>query len=404
MIPSYCSQAPLCVSTDPRPKAASSNGKPALRTHHFHAWLRMASVLAALLGGVLLCNTAQAAWAQGLQTQSPDTPVLRVISTPNPNVFPLLLAMAEDPDLPVRLVPVATGTDIVNAFHAHAGDALLSMTYTAAQAVVTGAVPQLELVQVDFWRGFWMLAPRAANIRQFSQLQGQGVLIAGPTAGGKGGGPDLIFQAAIARAHRTPSDFNVCYLPVMKAAPMMVQQRPMSSNPACAQGTMAAPTAISLVEPAATGLVMESRMSDTGTWLQKSIDIQRLFTGYTAWPQDQLPHGGVSVLAAVLHDPSRQATTDAVLEAYRAAADEIMAARGHPLVMIRMARTISAGIAAHYGQYGLSLPPAALIAALASGDLAFRTDLSIAAIQPDLGRFLTEVVGKAPPASFYHAQ
>ncbi|HQT25472.1 MAG TPA: hypothetical protein PLK99_02590, partial [Burkholderiales bacterium] len=68
---------------------------------------------------------------------------LRVVSTPNPNVFPLLLAMSENPGLPVTLVPVATGNDIVNAFSSGLGDALLSMTYAAAQDVVTGKVPRL---------------------------------------------------------------------------------------------------------------------------------------------------------------------------------------------------------------------------------------------------------------------
>ena len=327
---------------------------------------------------------------------------LRVVSTPNPNVFPLLLAMSQTPGLAVSLVPVATGNDIVHTFSAGQGDALLSMTYTAAQEVVTGKVPQLQLVQVNFWRGFWMLAPRSANIAQFSQMDGQGVLVAGPTTGGQGGGPDLFFQAAIERTGMTSADFKLCYLPVMQAAPMIAQQQQMDSNPACDPSFSKAPAAISLVEPAATGLVLQSRMAPSGEPLRKSIDLQTLFTGYTTWPSNQLPHGGVSVLSTVLENPSRLAITQSVLKAYRVAANEIMAAKGHPLAMMKIAKAISTGITTYYGQYGLSLPAPVIFASLQSGDLVYRTDLLLNAIQPDLAAFLTEVVGTPPPASFYH--
>ena len=238
-----------------------------------------------------------------LAAQTNVTP-LRVVSTPNPNVFPLLLAMKQNPQLPVSLVPVGTGSDIVNAFSSGQGDALLSMTYTAAQDVTSGKIPQLELVSVNFWRGFWILAPKSAQISQFSQLANDGVLIAGPTAGGKGGGPDLIFQAAARQAGMGASSFNLCYLPVMQAAPMMVQQQPMNSNSACASTDSMAPTGISLVEPAATGLVMQSKMStaSNAVAINKAIDVQTLFTDYNAWPHTELPHGGMSVLASVLID------------------------------------------------------------------------------------------------------
>ena len=41
---------------------------------------------------------------------------LRIAATPNPNIFPLLVALAEDPTLPVEIVPVANGADIDAAF------------------------------------------------------------------------------------------------------------------------------------------------------------------------------------------------------------------------------------------------------------------------------------------------
>jgi hypothetical protein len=330
-----------------------------------------------------------------------NIPPLRVVSTPNPNVFPLLLALARNPELPVKLVPVGTGDEVVNAFSTDQGDALLSMTYAAAQDVVTGKIPQLQLVDVYFWGEFWLVAPKSAKITQFSQLVNQGVLISGPTAGGKGGAPDLIFQAAAKRAGLTLDDFHLCYLPVMQAAPLLIKQQAMNSNPACNTGFSMAPMAISMVEPASTGLVMQSKMSFSGT-VVKAINIQNLFTDYTAWPQSQLPHGGVSVVSNVLNDPSRTQEVKTVLAAYRAAADTIMAAKGHPWAMMRVARTISAGIKTYYAQYQIDLPAPVIAMSLRSDDLVFRTDLSMSVMQPDLSQFLTEVVGKPVPSSFFH--
>jgi len=330
---------------------------------------------------------------------------LRFVATPNPNVFPLLLALARNPTLPAKLVPIADGSQIATQFSAGNGDALLAMTYTAAKQVITGKVPQLQLVQVNDWRGFWMISPQSAGITQFAQLVGKGVLVSGPTSGGQGGGPDLIFQAALRRAGQSIGNFKVCYLPVMQAAPMMAQQLPMNSNPACDPSFNVAPTAISLVEPAATGLVMQTRLpgSSANAPLARAFDIQTLFTGYTAWPQSQLPHGGVAVLSTVLNEPARLAETQMVLQAYSAAADEIMAARSNPQALQQVAQIISAGITTYYGSYGLSLPAPVIAAALTQQELVFRTDLSLTSIQSDLNAFLTEVVGSAPPTSFYRS-
>ena len=92
-----------------------------------------------------------------------------------------------------------------------------------------------------------------------------------------------------------------------------------------------------------------------------------------------------------------------MLKAYRDAANDIMAARGHPFIMMSIVRAISAGITTYYGQYGMSIPGPVIISALRSGDLVYRTDLPLPAIQPNLSAFLTEVVGTPPPASFYHS-
>jgi hypothetical protein len=127
-----------------------------------------------------------------------------------------------------------------------------------------------------------------------------------------------------------------------------------------------------------------------------------LFTGYSSWPQTQLPHGGFSILSSVLGDSSRQAQIQTVLNAYRAAADTIMATKGNPAATSQVSATISGAISTYYGQYGLSLPAQAIAGSLTSGSMVFRTDLSIGNIQSDLTNFLTEVVGATPPATFFH--
>ncbi|WP_407276236.1 hypothetical protein [Halothiobacillus sp. DCM-1] len=328
---------------------------------------------------------------------------LRIVSTPNPNVFPLLLAMSNQPQLPVTLLPVGTAGEASTALINGSADGLLSMTYTAAQMVTTGKVPDLALVSVDFWNGFSVLAPQNAQITSFTDLINHGVLIAGPTSGGKGSGPDLIFQAAARRAGLDASSFALCYLPVMQAVPLLLSQAPMNSNPACNPADSSAATAISLVEPAATGLVLQSRSGDNATGLvRKVIPLQPLFSGYTAWPSDELPHGGLSIRGSVLNAADSQQTSRRVLLAYEQAAAQIMAAKPHPLQLMRIAQTISAGITAYYGQYGLSIPAPVIFAALESGDFRYRTDRPLAAIEPDLNRFLAEVVGSPIPDSFFH--
>lgn len=366
--------------------------------------LILPAMLAAATSVLTACGGGGGAPAPA--TPAATAPVaLRIVATPNPNVFPLLLAMARQPSLPVTLVPIADGAQIDTAFAAGQGDALLAMTYTTAKKVITGKVPDLQLLRVNLWRGFSELAVSGAAVTNFSQLVGKGLLVSGPTSGGKGGGPDLIFQAAIKRAGYKVADFKVCYLPVMKAAPMMAGQLNMNSQPDCDPSFNFAPSAISLVEPAATGLVLQTLMQPVAgsVALERAIDVQTLFTGFTAWPPAQLPHGGLAVLGSVLNDPARQSALSPVLTAYDAAVREIAAAstlraRGE------VAQIISAGIAKYYGNLGLELPAPVIAAALMNNELVMRGDLGLVAVQADLHRFLTEVVGSAPPASFYRTQ
>lgn len=363
-------------------------------------------------GGATALESADNAAASLLSKGNPTTPAdnpnaapLRIVSTPNSNVFPLLLAMARQPALPATLVPIADGAQIDSTFAAGQGDALLAMTYTMAKKVVTGKVPDLQLLRVNLWRGFSALAPSSAAVTNFSQLVGKGLLVSGPASGGKGGGPDLIFQAAIKRAGYTMADFKVCYLPVMQAAPMLAEQQPMNSNTACDPSFDFPPTALSMVEPAATGIILQTLMatSSSAVKLERAIDLQTLFTGYHAWPASQLPHGGFGVLGTVLDAPTRQVTLSAVIKAYDAAVQEIATATTLQK-RLEIAQIISAGITQYYGNLGLSLPAPVIAVALSNKELVVRGDLSLAAVKTDLNLFLTEVVGSAPPATFYRTQ
>jgi hypothetical protein len=322
---------------------------------------------------------------------------LRIAATPNPNIFPLLVALAENPSLPVEIVPLANGADIDAAFSDGKADALLAMTYTIADKVTSEKVPDLRLVFVGLWKGFSEVTYSKDHIKQFGDLRGKGLIVSGPAGGGKNGGPDLIFQAALKRSGLNPSDVHLCYLPVMEAVKLIDSHAPLNSNPQCDPSLAMPASGISLVEPATTGLVMQGMMQG----LERGISFQPLFTGYTAWPEDQLPHGGLAVLQSVLNDPGKKQAYDQVLAAYKKSAAEISSARAFKAM--RIAHEIRSGIGRYFKPYKLELPAPVVRIAMMRGNLLFRSDAP-PSIQGDLNRFLTEVVGKAPPGNFYALQ
>lgn len=325
---------------------------------------------------------------------------LVIVSTPNPNIFPLLIAMDSNPTLPIKLIPVSTSSEIDTAFSTNGGEALLSMTYTAANKVTSNKIKDLQLVDIGFWRGFWQITPTDANIKQFSDLKGKGVIVSGPTSGGKGGGPDFIFQAALKRANMSTSDIKLCYLPVMTAVPMISSQANLNTNSACDPTFNLPASSLSMVEPAATGTVVNSLVNGT-TALKKTIDMQTLFTGYSKWPATQLPHGGLSMLKSVLDDSNRTLTRQTVIKAYHAAIDKINASKKNPEELKKLTEIISVGIDKYYGAYGLSIPSQVIAISLLKNELIYRDDLNISAIQSDLSPFLNEVVGTTVPKTFY---
>jgi hypothetical protein len=336
----------------------------------------------------------------------------------------LLLAMAREPDLPVQLIPVSGGAGIDGAFASQGADGLLAMTWVAAAKAANGRVPDLTLVDVDFWRGFFELAPASAGVTRLANLVGRNLLLSGPVGGGRDGGPDTLFKAMMKREGFDPTvytestvnidvggstyavvrrvypsgDFKVYYLPVMVAAQVLAAATPLDDGDGVPGNDQPASGSF-MVDPAATGIIMQATMQ--GQRLAKSIDVQQEFTGYAAWPSDQLPLGGLSIKASVLNDPSRAGEVGRLRAAYNRAAADLMAARGHPVAMAKLTSAIANGVSTYYQQYGLSLPAPVIAMAIRNGDLVYRTDVSVNQALPDLRNFETELLGSAPPDSFF---
>ena len=322
-------------------------------------------------------------------------PPIRLVSAPTPNVFPLLLAIARHPELPVQLVPVrSTGSELDDEFEMGDTDGMLGMTYAIAQKAAGGKLPDLRLRGVTFWRGFFAMLPESSSATSLAQLAGNGLIVSGPLTGGRGGAPDLLFQAALHRSGRSAADYPVCYLPAMEGIELISRQAPMNGNPGCDKAYGGPAAAMFLVEPAATGLVMKSGLPFAkGIPMKKAISIEALFTGYSAWPAGQLPQGGWALDAATLADPQRRAQVDAVERALKEAAQELAEVSGKGLIRrMQVAWTISTGLDQAYGKWGVHLPTLVLARVLGDGDLVYRADLPIASINSDLRRFLVEVL------------
>lgn len=322
-------------------------------------------------------------------------PPLQIVSTPNPNVFPLLVALHDHPDLPVHLIAVKNSAGIDAGFK-QGGDGVLAMTYAIAQRASDGRVPDLALEGVYFWRGFFeMTMPKAHS---YADLKGKGLIVSGPVTNGKGGAPDMLFHAALARAGTSPDDFSVCYLPVRQGVQLLESGKPMNSNPAC-KGTIPA-AGLFVAEPGASGMILKSSLS-FGTTVKRSIDVQKLFSGYTEWQPDELPHGGFGIRRAALNDPVKLAQYKAFIQAYRQAIDELNHADGF-FSRLRLGHIISSGMDQYFGQFRSGPPTMVVAKAIGNGELEYRDDRALGGIQTDLGSFLKEVlkVKTLPPGLF----
>ena len=137
---------------------------------------------------------------------------LRLVSAANPHVFPLMLALALEPDLPWSFSPIKESAEIDSMFRTGEADAFLGMTYIGAKKQLAAPDLGLRLVSINTWRGFFEVVPR--DIRSFAELRGHKVIVSGPMGSGRNGGGDIIFQAAVRRANLDPGrDLEVAYMP-----------------------------------------------------------------------------------------------------------------------------------------------------------------------------------------------
>lgn len=348
-----------------------------------------------LIGATAACASA---CARSLQAHAAPASAIGVVSPPNPHVFPLLLAMARDPDLPVRLLPIAESREADALLQSGEASAMLAMSYIAAKKRVTGAVPDLTLYSLNFWRGFFQVA--GEDVRTFADLRGQRVVVSGPIGNGRGGGGDIIFQAAVRRAGLDPAaDFDVAYMPFGEG------------SAAVARGEAAAITAPS---PGSTGMVMRAELArrpmmaamarlrgveaGPSVPLAAHIDIQRVFTGFATFPEGQLPLGGMAVTERALADADVRAKLERVRSAY-AEASVLLTQNGGA-----HAEDVAALFQHYYAPLGAGGPPAMLLArSIEVGDLVYRGDMAPGDVRQDLIAWLAELNGQAPDPGFIAA-
>jgi hypothetical protein len=164
---------------------------------------------------------------------------------------------------------------------------------------------------------------------------------------------------------------------------------------------------ITVPSPGSTGTIMRSRMggmpgsagavgaSPASPARLGFIDFQQVFTGFSSFPERQLPLGGLHASQRVMSSASGRAGFDRVAQAYARAADAFMRDPE------RHAPAIVAGYARHFASLGAEAPPAMLLSrSVAAGDLIYRSDVPLAAIRGDLAAWLGELVGDAPDPAF----
>lgn len=337
--------------------------------------------LSALVFGLIACSKSTATLEPGAGAGAGVTAItdtITFVSTPNPNIFPLLLALADNPSLKVKIIPVAEGSDLTAKLTSGEADGMTSMSYIAAKQVTTGKVPDLQLFSVTYWSGFYEIADKSIN--HFNDLKGKHLIISGPVGNGKNGGPDIIFQAAMKRLGINPAtDFKLEYLPLAEGTAKI------SNNQA---------DAILLAEPAGTGLVLFNLINQNK--FKKAINLQAIFTGFSAWPVGQLPVGGLSFKSSILNNTAKKATFDLVKKAYELKAAQIMNAN------LTDAQTIADKFNALYAaMLPQPVPAPIIVAAVKQGTLIFNNDKSVQTIKTDLDRWIKELIGYSPGDNFY---
>jgi NitT/TauT family transport system substrate-binding protein len=300
---------------------------------------------------------------------------LTVVSPPNPNVFPLLLAMKDYPELNIELIPVPGGSAVPTALQDGTAVATTIYSYIMANHVVSGAVPDLTFAAVTMWSNFYIVSH--PGISSLSDLTGKKLIVSGPNGSGENGAPGKIIRAALKRVGLEPGmDLTVEYLPLDEGL------ETISSGNA---------DAILLAEPAATGYIMKSYLEAND--LQITVNLQSAFTGFEQWHSNELPLGGIGVVSSFLEEEAKKQQFDEVIEAYKSSAVKIMQGNINDLMVI------SEGLNTYFG---FELPAPAILKSINEGRLKYKTDTAIEDIKTDLDKFIIEVLGESPGDSFYN--
>ncbi|MDE3142830.1 MAG: ABC transporter substrate-binding protein [Bacteroidota bacterium] len=306
------------------------------------------------------------------------TDTITIVSTPNPNIFPLLLALADNPSLKVKIIPVSDGSGLTSNLISGAADGMTSMSYIAAKQVTDNKVPDLQIRSVVYWSGFYEIAK--PTVSSFNDLLGKHLIISGPVGNGKNGGPDIIFRAAMKRLNINPdTDFQLEYLPLADGVNKISNQQA---------------DAILLAEPAGTGLVLSNMMNMNR--LSKAINLQSIFTGYTQWDANIMPVGGLSFKNSSLTGVGKKNTFDAMKTLYEQKAVQIM--NGD----INDAQKIADMFNALFGNVlPQTLPAQIIVTGVKTGSLVYKNNYSVPAIQSDLDKWIVELLGTSPGSNFY---
>ena len=314
-----------------------------------------------------------------------------VVATPNPAVFPLLLALDRNPALGIRLIPAADGSGMLEALKAGRARAMVAMLATEANIALAHPELGAALADVWMWRGFAVLGTQASGIAAIADVRGKGLLIAGPLSGGRGGGPDLMLKAALRHQGVGPQAALSCYMRVSDAASWIADQKPMGDHPNCEPDKDLPASAILLAEPAATALTLMGHLPGRAA-LGARLPLEPLFPRSGAWAPDELPLGGLMVSRpeSDLPEPASWAQMNA---AVAAAVQEIRGAEGHLWKALQVAKSIARQFDRTYADMTLHIPTLALALSLYDGTLRYRSDRPVASMRTDLAAWIADVLG-----------
>lgn len=303
---------------------------------------------------------------------------INIVSTPNPNLFPLLYVMAEHPELNIKLIPVGKSSELTEQLNKQA-DAMVSMTYVAAKQVTTNKVPDLQLLSVVYWSGFYEVTEK--NIKNFEDLKGKKIIVSGPVGTGKNGGPDVIFKAALKKSgFNIDNDFQVEYLPV---------------NEGMEKVKNGEASAILLAEPAGTGFKMMMSMK-SGTSVEKTVNLQSILSESSAWDKNVLPLGGFSAKQSSLNDPKKGKIIHKINQLYQEAANEMMESN------IMKLSKISKLFKEYYKDIiGNGVPPMVLKKAINQKTLVYNGNFKINKNVDELNKFFELLLEEKLPKSFF---